>query len=143
MKKDVIRNDTRRKKRERRLGANAQCILCGERTPETLIRVQKSFLEEHHIAGKANDSKLTAPLCRNCHAKVHEDYRNNGVDLSADEDRAFLDTSVAFLEAAGTFHLRFGKSALNFSDELSLVIAVLDSEFPDWRDRVKEAKQDE
>ena len=83
MERDPIKNDRRGARRERRLGEDAACILCGYRTPAGLRRVDRAFLEEHHLLGRVHDNALTAPLCLNCHAEVTEDQRLHGVDLES------------------------------------------------------------
>lgn len=66
------------------------CLQCG-RTAET---------EDHHLAGRRNDSGLTVPLCRACHAQITELLRRDGVDMryTADSiervERSLKGTSV-------------------------------------------------
>lgn len=51
--------------------AQRRCLECGRRV-ET---------EDHHPAGRRNDSELTGPLCRTCHAKETELLRREGIDM--------------------------------------------------------------
>jgi hypothetical protein len=43
--------------------------------------VTRSFLEEHHVVGIANDSELTLALCYNCHALITEHLYQAGVTM--------------------------------------------------------------
>ena len=49
IEKDPIGNDARRKRRLERLDAEAVCVLCGERAPESLLATSVSLLERHHV----------------------------------------------------------------------------------------------
>ncbi len=61
--------DTARRMWRRR--AQRRCLQCGRRIE----------MEDHHPAGRRNDSELTGPLCRTCHAKETEALRREGVDM--------------------------------------------------------------
>src|SRR4051812_6665246 len=96
-----IRNDARRASRERKLGHAATCMLCGEAQWESLVTAPKSLLEAHHVVGNANDVELTVPLCRNCHAKLTEQLRQNGTSM--EQPRTILDRIVAILRGLAAF----------------------------------------
>lgn len=51
-------------KRERRGIAVPPCVLC---------------IEEHHTAGRHQDSQLTDPLCQKHHREIHEQWRRAGI----------------------------------------------------------------
>jgi hypothetical protein len=125
-----IETDVRRERRRRRLGANAVCLLCGEAELSTLVGVSKKFLEDHHIAGRANDSEMVIPLCLNCHRKVTEDAAQCGLDLS--QPRSFLNRLLAILLGLAVLFTRLGAALAHWAQELSNLIASLDQDCPDW-----------
>ena len=103
MEQDPIGNDARHTRRERRVGANATCLLCGYAKPEALFHVPGTLLEEHHVGGRANDPRLTVSLCRNCHAEVTEDYKKHGVSMHT--PGSVLEQVIASLQGLGAFLL--------------------------------------
>ena len=110
MEKDPVKNDRRRSRRRRRLGADAVCILCGyHRCLSGLIKVDRSFLEEHHLLDRVTDATLTAWLCRNCHAEVTEDQLTHGIDFDPPEERSAQEEISEVLRAAGPFLVRLGQ----------------------------------
>ncbi len=62
------------------------CTVCGFVAPRGLD--DRALFELHHVGGRAH-AEFVVPLCRNCHAKVNELQRANGVDLQT------LDTPAA------------------------------------------------
>lgn len=62
----------RRERQAERVGGR-YCLVCGEDNP--------CCLEEHHLAGRANDPHTTVTLCRNCHAKVTDPQQDRPPDL--------------------------------------------------------------
>ena len=81
--RDPIASAVRQAKRARRIGIDAACVLCGYCTPESLLRVDRTLLERHHVAGRANDADLTVVVCRNCHGELTETLRDAGVSMEA------------------------------------------------------------
>lgn len=140
--KDPIKNDARKARKERHLGESTECVFCGATEPEALCRKSVSLLEEHHVAGRANDADLLFTHCRNCHDRIHERYRQNGVDLSAGQDRTPLERLIVFLRAVGTFLCQLGETMAGQADWLSQFMPKLDSEFPKWRDLALELAHD-
>jgi hypothetical protein len=76
---DPIRADARRARQRRRLGPDAACILCGVPDPEQLTTMRRTLLEEHHLAGRANDEQATVVVCLNHHAVLSNGQRDAGV----------------------------------------------------------------
>lgn len=72
--------------REKLKAEQPVCFYCGCRELVTLRRVPRKFLEDHHLLGQNHDSNLTVPVCRNCHALLHEKLLNAGVDLRTEPD---------------------------------------------------------
>lgn len=107
MERDPAKNDRRRSRRERRLGSDAACILCGYSRRVALVSVDRAFLEEHHLLGWVKDDALTACLCRNCHAEVTEDQLTDGFDFRSAE-RSAEDEAKDLLLASGRFLSRLG-----------------------------------
>lgn len=81
LERDPIGNDARRAKRERTLGPDSMCLLCGYARPDGLRSVPRRLLEAHHVLGRANDAALTVLLCRNCHAEITEENQTHGVSM--------------------------------------------------------------
>ncbi len=121
MSPDPIQNDVRKTRRLRILGPDAACGLCGQANPAALIRVNRSVLEVHHLAGEANDADLTVVLCRNCHAIHHEALRDLGVDLTRD-DRPRMDLLAAVLRGLASFFALLGASLLAWADEVAAYV---------------------
>ena len=128
---DPIANETRRAKRERVLGDDAACVLCGLAKMESLIAVHRNVLEAHHIVGRANDEELTVPLCRNCHAEITEGYRDAGVPLN--RPPTLLHKLAAILRALGAMLIALGQKCAAWAEALINLIQRLDSALPTWR----------
>lgn len=91
----------REARRTRRLGPDAACATCGVKTPEALVRLERTILEKHHAAGRANDVTLTVVLCRNCHAIATEAQRTHGAPLGQPD--TILDRAIGMLRSLSAF----------------------------------------
>lgn len=131
MSEDRLKTEVRKARREREIGEDAACILCGETDVFALMNVKKEFIEDHHVVGKNHDDELTVPLCRNCHAKTHESYRQAEVGL--EEQPTFPDRLVAMLRALGDFLSQIGGRLRDWAQQLQDFIEWLDNRMPDWR----------
>lgn len=132
MEHSPFNNDLRKSGRAQKLGANPSCLLCGVSTPEALTQVQRSVLEEHHVAGVANDPEFTVLLCLNCHASATEGQRDVGADLSHSE-RHPLERIEAFLRSVADFLIRLAGTAWQLANWVAWFIRQLDLRLPDWR----------
>jgi hypothetical protein len=65
--------------------------------------VTRSFLEDHHIFGIANDRDSTLALCFNCHALATEGLLQAGVTMTREPDSRKFAINVL---RANEFHLR-------------------------------------
>jgi hypothetical protein len=102
VEKDPVKNDRRRSRRKRQLGEDAACVLCGyQRSSSGLLKVDRCFLEEHHLLGWVTDDALTTWLCRNCHAEVTEDQRIHDVDFDPPTGRSAQEEVGGDLRALG------------------------------------------
>jgi hypothetical protein len=128
---DPIAAETRRAKRERVLGEDAACVMCGLGTIESLIAVDRNVLEAHHIVGRANDGDLTVPMCRNCHAEITERYRDAGVPLN--RPPTLLHRLAAMLRAFGAMLIAIGQTCAGLAEKLIRLMTRLDNELPGWR----------
>ena len=128
---DPIAKETRLVKRQRVLGDDPACVLCGLTTIASLIAVSRDVLEAHHIVGHANDEALTAPLCRNCHAEVTDGYRDAGVSLN--RPPTLLHKLVAILRALGAMLTAVGQKCAAWAEALAQLVQRLDVFFPTWR----------
>ena len=131
MEQDPIRTDGRAMRRERRLGADAACALCGVTTPAALTLVNRSLLEEHHAAARAHDGALTVPVCRNCHAILTEGQLRAGVSFAPEASAP--ERLAAALRALGAFLCDLGARLIEWADRLAAFVAALDRACPAWR----------
>ena len=116
MQPNPMQNDARRARREQELGPDAVCVLCGESDPHALLSVKRSLIEQHHVLNRANESAITVPLCRNCHAKVTERLRAAGVPNQPPP--TFLERLVAILRALGVFFRDLAEACIKYADQL-------------------------
>lgn len=131
MERNPIKNDRRAAKREQRQGQDAACARCGMTTPEALRLVNKSWLERHHVAGRAHDAAFTVPLCLNCHRIATEGQLRAGVSL---EPQATLpERLLQWLRSVADFLCLLTASVDQFAERLVGIIAGLDRDYPDWR----------
>ncbi len=129
----ALEQDVRKALRARRLGADDCCVLCGEQSPDCLLRVRRSLLEGHHLAGVASDPTLLVTLCRNCHAIVTEAQRDAGVDLTHEQARSLLDRLEGVLRGAALFFALLAARLEQWAEKLSCLIGALDARYPAWR----------
>jgi hypothetical protein len=117
---DHVRTAVRHAKREKRLGPDAVCLLCGESHLEALTPVTKGWLERHHVGGKANDATLTATLCLNCHRKVTEGLEVAGVSMG--EPRDIPERLVMILRALAEFFCLLANALREWARQLESFI---------------------
>lgn len=153
---EPIRNAARATRRSAKFSFDACCLLCGTREPKVLVRATRSdlvdatdhaqpggdtlrsklrlVLEEHHLLERAVDRSVTVPLCRNCHALVHELLRDRGIDFKAEHlDGTLLHVVQTVLRVLATFHELLASFLASLADRLPTLIGGLDRGFPDWR----------
>ena len=121
-----VKNDRRNGRRNKRLGENAECILCPERNNAAL-----TIIELHHVDGRGNDVTFTVPACLNCHRRVTEAMARNGTPLSA--PRSFFDALDAKFGAREAFFSELAKRLGDDRSRLRVVMSILDRELPEWR----------
>jgi len=127
---DPARTAARRATRERRLGTDPACALCGTRDIDTLTR---SRIEEHHLMGRALDAELTVPLCLNCHAIVSTRQSDADVLAKPTPDN-LLERLVRMLRSTAAFFETFTDWLARFADQLAVLVDQLDSHCHGWRD---------
>ena len=93
-----------------------------------------SLLQEHDVAGVANDARLTIVLCRNCHAVAQAQLKDAGVDITHRSQRNLLEVIVAVLKGAGLTMIEWGKRFVDWAERLAAGIAELDEACPGWRE---------
>ena len=131
---DPIGNETRKARRERHLGPNSRCLLCGRDDPLTLLRVDRSLLDAHHPLGRKRMPELTVLLCRNCHAIETERMRDARIPLDEDAERSVVEVVEIVLRAAAVFLRSLADAFDQFADRLPRLIVELDRRFPGWRE---------
>jgi hypothetical protein len=134
MADDSIARDVRKLQRERRLGDDAACTVCGETTPEQLSRVGRALLDEHHLAGRVNDPAATVLLCRNCHALVTARMLDAAIPLGHRDQRCLLERLEAVLRAIAVFATVLAEMLARWADQVAGLISALDRAHPRWRD---------
>jgi hypothetical protein len=133
MSGDPIGEDARRARRERRLGPEAACVICGETDPAVLLRVGRSLLDQHHLGGKVNDPELTVVVCRNHHAVLTEAGRVSGIELDRRAERSSLERLEAVLRGLADLFALLVQALRGWADELRDTICRLDEGWPGWR----------
>jgi hypothetical protein len=133
MSGDPIGDDVRKLRRERRLGEDRFCVLCGETEAVALQKVPASLLERHHLAGTANDGELVVVVCRNCHALLSEAQRDSEVELRHAAPRSSLERLEAVLRGLADFFALLAARLRWWADELAKLVSRLDRLVPDWR----------
>lgn len=106
-------------------------MLCGEAALECLTQVPESLIEEHHVLGGNHDAEVTVPLCQNCHLKLHERMRREGVDLS--EQPTDLERQVHMLRSLAALFQMLGEALPLWALQDEKLINQLDREWPKWR----------
>ena len=139
MSDDPIGEAARAAKRERKVPPGTACPFCGEHDPACFVEVDKTMLEDHHIAGVGNLPHLTVWLCRNCHRKLHVDMLDAGVDLTHPPKRILLVVASVILVAAAALLRKLADTFVWLAGLLGLFIASLDSEYPEWRELLEAA----
>lgn len=129
---DPIGNDARRKRRERRLGPDASCVLCGEEELATLDEVKAKYLEDHHVCPKKQDSELTVPVCANCHRKLGIGLKDLGLETA--EPETLLHRIRNILLGLASFFEELARRLAHWARKLHELIRRLDEMLPDWRD---------
>lgn len=114
---DRIGREVRRAKRERDLGENPVCTLCGYSDPYSLMRVKRSLLEIHHIFSKANDPDTTMILCRNCHGQITETNRDAGISMG--KARSLIEKVITFLSCQRVLFLTLASACGRMIQELT------------------------
>jgi len=114
-------------------GPGPMCVICGEGRLFALHARQG-----HHVAGRINDSELTAVVCLNCHACQTEAHRRVGVRFRDDPvvPPTLLDRSAETLAGSGVFLRELGDRLVEWASYLRAVVATLDDQQPGWRDAV-------
>jgi hypothetical protein len=133
MSGDPIGDDVRGLRRQRQLGPDAVCVICGETNPAVLLRVRRSLLEQHHLGGEANDPELTVIVCRNHHAVVTEAGRVSGIELGRGAERSSLERLEAVLRGLADFFEMLGRALRHWAEELATTVRRLDARWPGWR----------
>jgi hypothetical protein len=112
-----LRTARRKAQRLQKLGCEHPfCLWCGCSNPMLLRPVTRSFLEEHHIFGIANDRDSSLALCFNCHALATEGLLQAGVTMTREPDPHKFAINVL---RANEFHLRMlSQASGRFATEL-------------------------
>jgi len=137
MEENQMKSEIRRQRREERFGEQACCVLCGETDLRVLMRVKRTWLEKHHVLGRAHDRSLYVNVCRNCHAKLSADVLDAGADMRPQP--TLLQRLSMMLRALGSFFETLGQACCRWADEILRLVLGLDKDCPDWRD-LPEAK---
>jgi hypothetical protein len=134
MSDDPIGEAARAAKRRHKVPPGTACPFCGEQDPACLVEVDKTILEEHHIAGVANLPDLTVWLCPTCHRKLHVDMLDGDVELSHPPRRVLLVVVAVVLGACVALMRKLADTFEWLVGLLWLFIGSLDGEYPGWRD---------
>jgi hypothetical protein len=114
-------DDYRESLRRREFGPSPVCVLCGETDPVVF----------HHLSGRANDCRIEAPHCQNCHAREHEELRRLGVDLRH-RPRTVLERIETVLRGLSVFFRQLSVGLASWADALASLIRALNEHLPGW-----------
>lgn len=146
MERDPIGSDARQATRERSLGPEAVCVLCGEVDVAVLRRVDATpfkaaldkvhpgiwtLFERDHVAGRAHDAALTLVLCRNCHGKLT--FVRMAAGISMQSMPTALERNMLILRGLALFFPKLGATCDRMADELERQVAGLDRDQKNWR----------
>ena len=134
MELNPIGNDARLARRERRLRDDYECLTCGIRAPEVLVRFWGDLVEFHHVAGYRNDPELGVMLCLNCHAIATEAQRRAGVELGRQPQPCPLSRLISWLAGVGEFLRSLAESAARLAATMRDLRRFLDDQHPGWQD---------
>jgi len=132
MNEDAIRNAARKSRRTSKVPPGTTCFLCGESDPEVLIKVGRTILDFHHLAGEANDPHIGGYLCPTCHRKRQIELANAGIVLTR-RPRNLLEVIAAVLTGVGQTLKAVGEHLLAYAEQLCAFIVALDAGWPQWR----------
>jgi hypothetical protein len=132
---DPIGTDLRRARRARKLAKDAACVICGQDDPEVLRRTNRTLLEQHHLAGEANDAKLTVSLCLNCHRIQTALQPTMGIELQEDPRRTDIERLVSVLRGLALFFETVASALMAWAETIAAHIGRLDASSPGWRQR--------
>lgn len=119
----------RRASRRSKLGPDPRCDQCGVADPALLM------LEEHHVAGRANDAALTVTNCRNCHAENTERLRVGGVSMEPPADE--FERAVAIIGGVGQLQIDVGNRLVGCAELLKALMQAAEEDCPEWQRVVK------
>ena len=109
------------------------CISCGVTEPAVLRRSGSRLIEQNHLVGRANDAKLTAPMCRNCHALYTAAQYNRQIDLEYYESRNLLEWTADFVLQLAYLFSQLALRLERMGTQLRELVVALDVEYPAWR----------
>lgn len=113
-----LRAKRRKAQRLEKLGSERPfCLYCGCSEPMELRPVTRSFFEEHHIFGAANDAHATLALCFNCHALVTEGLLQAGVTMTRESNPIKFASNV--LQALAVHHEKLSEASRRFATTLN------------------------
>lgn len=133
IERDPIGNDARERRKSALLGREPACLVCGESDRDKLIPVGRSIIEQHHVAGIANDRRLTVPLCRNHHAELTAGQVRAGMELEHEPARTMPERLVQVLHGLALLFETVGSSLEGWAEGLAALTAALDARYPEWR----------
>jgi len=145
--RDPEKTAVRTAQRELCLGVDQGCLFCGNGElaalqevldPGLAKAVRKAVLEEHHVLGRALDSKLKIILCRTHHAMAHETFRRGAVSMVPEGN--VLDRLVNFLRGLLAFLHDLSNALERHLAELEALRTFLDARYSTWRDLWKKRK---
>lgn len=132
MSDDPIGDAARQTRRRRKVPPGTVCVLCGEQDPDCLREVDKTILEEHHVAGVGNLPGLTVWVCPTCHRKLHVAMQDAGIDLAHPEERLVVKIVVLILLVLAVLLRALADTCEWFGHKLGDFIDGLDRDHPSW-----------
>ncbi|MFN0153441.1 MAG: hypothetical protein ACKVUT_03600 [Gaiella sp.] len=129
---DPIKNDRRSARRRQMFPPGTACAICGDTTPEALVRARRPLIEAHHVSARAIDASLLVPLCCKCHLFVTAGQLDAALDFSHG-NRSALERAAGALRSQAVFNRALADAQERHADELLTLLDVLDRRYPTWR----------
>ncbi|MGO9197456.1 MAG: hypothetical protein ACLQK4_10055 [Acidimicrobiales bacterium] len=125
---DPAANDRRRSSRQRKLGADAACSICGLPNLEALV------LHRHHVGLEANDPSTVSVLCLNDHAIAQDRLRQVGLCEWGEITGPPMERQIAAHKGRADFLRLLAETEDEEAERLASFLVWLDEQRVPWRD---------
>ncbi len=125
---DPAANDRRRSARQRKLGPDAACSICG------LTNLEALLLHRHHVGLEANDPATVSVVCLNHHALAQDRLRQVGLCEWEEVAGPPIERQVAAHKGRADFLRLLAETEDGEAERLEAFLSWLDGQRVPWRD---------